>query len=50
MRLQLQANAFNVFNRTNFSVIGAVGNASFGRASSPQDGPRAITMGLRLYF
>jgi hypothetical protein len=50
MRLQLRADAFNAFNRTNFGVNGTVGNANFGRATGPQDGARIITMGLRLYF
>ncbi len=49
-RLQFTANAFNAFNRTNFAVNGAVGSATFGRATSPQDGPRVITMQLRLNF
>ncbi len=50
VRLQLRADAFNPFNRTNFAVNGTVGNANFGRATGPQYGPRIITMGLRLYF
>jgi len=50
MRLQLSANAFNPFNRTNFGVNGTVGNANFGRATGPQYGPRIITMQARLYF
>lgn len=50
MRLQFNASAFNLFNRTNFGVNGTVGNANFGRATGPQYGPRTITMGLRLYF
>jgi len=50
VRLQLRADANNMFNRTNFAVNGTVGNANFGRATGPQDGPRIITMGLRLYF
>jgi hypothetical protein len=50
MRLQIRADAFNAFNRTNFAVNGTVGNANFGRATGPQDGARIITMGLRLYF
>jgi hypothetical protein len=50
MRLQFSASAFNVFNRTNFAVNGSVGNANFGRATGPQNGPRIITMALRLYF
>jgi trimeric autotransporter adhesin len=50
MRLQFRADAFNPFNRTNFSVNGSVGSTSFGRAAGPQYGPRIITLGLRLYF
>ena len=50
LRLQLSATAFNAFNRTNFAVNGIVGNPNFGRATSPQDGPRIITMALRLRF
>jgi hypothetical protein len=50
MRLQFRADAFNPFNRTNFSVQGAVGSGTFGRAGGPQYGPRIITIGLRLYF
>jgi hypothetical protein len=50
LRLQLRADAFNPFNRTNFGVNGTVGSANFGRATGPQYGPRVITMGVRLYF
>jgi hypothetical protein len=50
MRLQFRADDFNPFNRTNFAVNGAVGRSTFGRAASPQYGPRIITLGLRLYF
>jgi len=50
VRLQFRADAFNAFNRTNFAVNGTVGNPNFGRATSPQDGPRVITIGVRLYF
>lgn len=50
MRLQLRADAFNPFNRTNFGVNATVGNPNFGRATGPQYGPRLITMGLRLFF
>ena len=51
VRLQFRADAANAFNRTNFGVNGAVGNANFGRATGPQQGnPRLITMGLRLNF
>jgi hypothetical protein len=46
-----RADAFNAFNRTNFGgVVGTVGNAAFGRPTAPQNGPRIITMGLRLEF
>jgi hypothetical protein len=46
-----RADAFNLFNRTNFGgIVGAVGNSNFGRPSGPQLGPRAITMGLRVEF
>ena len=50
VRLQFRADAFNAFNRTNFAVNGTVGNPNFGRATSPQDGPRLITMGLAALF
>lgn len=50
VRLQLRADAFNPFNKTNFAVNGAVGNVNFGRSTGPQYGPRLITMGLRIYF
>ncbi|MEP7366412.1 MAG: carboxypeptidase regulatory-like domain-containing protein [Acidobacteriota bacterium] len=45
-----RADMFNLFNRTNFGVNGAIGNSSFGAATGPQSGPRIITMGLRLDF
>lgn len=45
-----RADAFNMFNRTNFGVNGTVGNPLFGRATGPQNGARLITMGLRLEF
>ena len=49
--LTYRADAFNLFNRTNFGgVNGTVGNANFGRPSGPQNGARIITMGLRLEF
>jgi hypothetical protein len=50
VRLQFRADAFNAFNRTDFAVNGTVGNPNFGRATSPQLGPRLITMGVRLNF
>ncbi|MBI3207546.1 MAG: TonB-dependent receptor [Candidatus Solibacter usitatus] len=49
--LLYRADAFNLFNRTNFGgVVGTVGNANFGRPTGPQVGARIITMGLRLEF
>ncbi|MBM3765598.1 MAG: hypothetical protein FJW32_09415 [Acidobacteria bacterium] len=49
--LTWQANAFNLFNRSRFGgVNGVVGNPNFGRATGPQVGARAITMGLRAEF
>ena len=46
-----RADAFNMFNRTNFGgVNGVVGNVNFGRVTGPQVGARLITMGLRLDF
>jgi hypothetical protein len=49
--LTYRADAFNLFNRTSFgNVVGTVGNANFGRPTGPMQGPRIITMGLRLEF
>jgi hypothetical protein len=45
-----RADMYNLFNRTNFTINTAIGNANFGRATVPQNGPRLITMGLRLEF
>ncbi|MEO7144568.1 MAG: TonB-dependent receptor, partial [Bryobacteraceae bacterium] len=51
VRIELSADAFNVFNRTDFgNVNGSVGNVNFGRPTGPRDGPRIITMGFRLNF
>lgn len=49
--LTYRADAFNLFNRTNFGgIVGAIGNTNFGRPTGPQQVPRLITMGLRLEF
>lgn len=49
--LVLRADGFNIFNRTNFGGINSIiGNANFGRVTGPQNSPRMITMGMRLYF
>ncbi len=46
-----RADAFNIFNRTNFGgIIGTLGNPNFGRPTGPQTGARLITMGVRLDF
>jgi hypothetical protein len=46
-----RADAFNLFNRTNFGGInGTIGNVNFGRPSGPQVGSRLITMGVRVEF
>ena len=49
--LDLRADAFNIFNRTNFGgIVGAIGNPNFGRPTGPQTGARLITMGIRADF
>ena len=50
VRFVYRADFFNLFNRTNFGVNGAIGNADFGKATGPQQGARIITMGGRLEF
>jgi len=50
VKATIRADAFNLFNRTNFRVQGNALNANFGRAVAPQQGPRIITMGLRATF
>ncbi|MDQ2899596.1 MAG: TonB-dependent receptor, partial [Acidobacteriota bacterium] len=51
VRLVYRADAINAFNRTDFgSINGTVGNVNFGRPQGVQDGPRIITMGVRLEF
>jgi hypothetical protein len=50
-QLKFRADAYNMFNRTNFgNVNGTVGNTNFGRPQSATNGPRIITLGLRLEF
>jgi hypothetical protein len=49
--LVYRADAFNIFNRTNFGgIVNVVGNPNFGRPQGPQVGARIITMGVRLEF
>ena len=46
-----RADAFNIFNRTNFGgIVGTIGNVNFGRPTGPQTNARLITMGVRLDF
>lgn len=50
MRLQLRAEAFNVFNWTNFSSISTnVTSLSFGQATTARD-PRTMQFGAKFYF
>lgn len=51
IRLQLRAEAFNVFNTTNFRAFSstAVNNANFGRIGTVRD-PRTMQFGIKLYF
>jgi hypothetical protein len=49
--LNYQVNFLNPFNRTAFGGINTtIGNVNFGAPTAAQDGPRDITMGLRLEF
>jgi len=50
VKFHYRADFFNLFNRTNFGINGAIDNPDFGKATGPQSGARAITMGLRLEF
>jgi len=48
---KFRADAFNLFNRTNLQVgTGFTTASTFGMANSVGNGPRIITMGLRLEF
>jgi hypothetical protein len=49
-RLQIRAEAFNVFNRANFQAPGtAFGAANFGVITGTED-PRQLQFAVRLYF
>ena len=49
-RLQFRAEAFNVFNHTNFDTVRLTRqSASFGQILSTRD-PRIMQLGLKLYF
>lgn len=51
MRLQLRGEAFNVFNRTNFTTLGLAASApaSFGQVTGTRD-PRVIQLGIKFYY
>lgn len=50
VRLQFRAEAFNVFNRANFSNPGTLsGGAGFGQITNTED-PRQLQFALKLYF
>jgi hypothetical protein len=49
-RLQIRAEAFNIFNRANFQIPGAIlGAANFGIITATED-PRQIQFAARIYF
>lgn len=48
--LQFRAEAFNVFNHTNFNAVGTnITTSTFGKVTSADD-PRILQLGLKLYF
>lgn len=48
--LQFRAEAFNVFNHTNFNAVGTnITLSTFGKVTSAND-PRILQLGLKLYF
>lgn len=50
MRLQLRAEAYNVFNWTNFrTIVTNVTSATYGQATSARD-PRTMQFGAKFYF
>jgi hypothetical protein len=51
VRFRYRADFINLFNRSDLGGINAtVGDPYFGRPTAPMDGPRIISMGLRLDF
>ena len=51
MRLQLRAEAFNVFNHTNFATLGLTAStlSTFGKVTGTRD-PRTLQLGIKFYF
>jgi len=51
LRLQLRGEAFNVFNRTNFTTIALAGSTptTFGQITGTRD-PRVLQFGIKFYF
>jgi hypothetical protein len=50
-RLTLQANAFNVFNHTNFNIpVGNINSTNFGKSISTVGTPRVIQLAIRYDF
>jgi hypothetical protein len=49
--LQLQANAFNIFNHTNFGLpVGNINSSNFGRSISTVGTPRVMQLAIRFDF
>lgn len=49
-RLQIRADVFNLFNRTQFGAPnGTVTSAAFGTVSSQANSPREIQLGVKFY-
>lgn len=51
LRLQLRAEAFNAFNRTNFATLGLAAStqSTFGTVTGTRD-PRTMQLGIKFYF
>lgn len=49
--LQLQANAFNIFNHTNFGIpVGNINSSNFGRSTFTVGTPRVLQLAIRFDF
>ncbi len=50
MHFQFRAEAFNVFNHTNFNTVGTtLGTSSFGQVTGTRD-PRIMQLALKFYY